>query len=558
MATITSNGTGGGLWSAPSTWNGGVVPVDDDTVVIASGDTVTFDVDTSGFASGIAGITVTGTLTVSTTTSSYLKMKASTYITGAGTLNIGTLAAPIPFTTKFTADLANYRIEGGSGLTCTVYAAEPVYKAIYLSGAEAIGQTELSVDTDVTGDIWAAGDTVIISDTNAKDAEERVIAAGGIAATTITVTAGLTAAKNVGAAVVLCTRNVKIFSTSYGFNNFKANNLTIGGGYLSAGSSVYTINSSLNTTITGGVIKAGSGGMSGCSNSNISGGVFIGVNSVSLLYNANYNISGGMFMGGCDYILHVCNGSVITGGTFGFASTAIYNTTAFYMTGATIKSVAYGIRDCKDIYISGVTFQSNIYDFDRENYGKLNNQTLTSAVEVNNYASMLPNTELQSVHHDGAEGALKAWTKGGVVTSQNTIVPTGYSLAYIHALESATYPCFWRKYFSVPAGTSLSIEVQLRKTASMAYLPRVYLMESIGNPLAGTTPIDSFTMTDSVDTWETDTFIIDNSAATYDKEYVLWFVGQNATGTVYSAYNFTPPSGGGGAVKIVPFGGLRL
>lgn len=42
---IHSNGAGGGLWSQATTWRGGTVPTTQDVVVIAAGDTVTFDLD---------------------------------------------------------------------------------------------------------------------------------------------------------------------------------------------------------------------------------------------------------------------------------------------------------------------------------------------------------------------------------------------------------------------------------------------------------------------------------------------------------------------------------
>jgi len=45
MATITSNGTGGGDWSTGSTWDGGTVPGDGDRAIIQSGDVVYIDGD---------------------------------------------------------------------------------------------------------------------------------------------------------------------------------------------------------------------------------------------------------------------------------------------------------------------------------------------------------------------------------------------------------------------------------------------------------------------------------------------------------------------------------
>jgi hypothetical protein len=88
----------------------------------------------------------------------------------------------------------------------------------------------------IDGDIWAAGDIVRIDDINkTSESEERIIAAGGIAAGAITVTAGLTAAKSAGAVVSLITRNIKFIAVGTGARTIyrigsTGTKLTIAGG----------------------------------------------------------------------------------------------------------------------------------------------------------------------------------------------------------------------------------------------------------------------------------------------------------------------------------------
>ena len=157
----------------------------------------------------------------------------------------------------------------------------------------------------------------------------------------------------------------------------------------------------------------------------------------------------------------------------------------------------------------------------------------------------------------GVDGSFKGWSGGGIIVSQNTVMPTGYAIAYLHTLSNATTPNRYVRKFTVPAGESVNVELYLRKSASMTYLPRVFLMSGfINNPLTGATPVDTFTMTDSTDTWETDTFTIANTTD-YDQDYTLWFVAQNANGNAYSAYDITTQggTGGGGAVSIQPYSG---
>ncbi len=59
MSAISSNGTGGGVWSSTATWSGGVVPGAGDTVTIAAGDTVNVD---SNVTTGNDGAQAVGTI----------------------------------------------------------------------------------------------------------------------------------------------------------------------------------------------------------------------------------------------------------------------------------------------------------------------------------------------------------------------------------------------------------------------------------------------------------------------------------------------------------------
>jgi len=251
-----------------------------------------------------------------------------------------------------------------------------------------------------------------------------------------------------------------------------------------------------------------------------------------------------------------CAYAVISGGAFSGNNSVVYTCTAPTISGGTFSGNSSGLQNCPSATISGGTFSGNTYDLRLVN-GKLHNITLTSAIEHYEYTGNTYKTaNCQSEDHDGVDGALKAWCNGGVVTSQTSVKPTGYTQAYLLDPESATNPVFFTKQFSVEPGKTVDIEVQLRKDASMTYLPRVYLMASIGNPLAGATAVDSFTMTDSTNTWETDTFTVANST-NYDQDYTLWFVAQNASGNAYSAYDITTQGGGGGggAVSIQPISG---
>jgi len=224
MAHIQSNGTGGGDFSAGGSWNGGVAPGDDDSWEVLSGDTISFDVDSSGYASGFRQIDVDGTLSQDMSGSYCLKMKAGYAIQGDGTWEIGSTGSPLADGDKLVvalADNALNRIQGN--LTIDWHCEHPTDVYVRLSAQEANGQTVLSVDTDVTADAWHVGDPVAIcNDNNDNDVEYTTIAA--IGAGTITVNDALSATKEQGAFVVLLERPIEVRFNSasasrYGFYN---------------------------------------------------------------------------------------------------------------------------------------------------------------------------------------------------------------------------------------------------------------------------------------------------------------------------------------------------
>ena len=573
--TFTSAGTNN-LWSNPANWDGGTtIPADGDSVTIPSGQTCEYDYN-SAYTTGIAGITVTGTLSLTRTAGTYkLFMKAGTTIGGTGTFDCGTSDSPIPFAAKHTITGGTaWFIQGSGGLTMTVYGAEPTIKYVKLTGAEASGSTVLEVDTNVTGDIWADGDTVRIDNVNkGQNSEERVIATGGIAAGAITITAGLTAAKIAGTVISLITRNIKFIgvgASGYVAQNFASGKLTVDSGQWTT-ANYRVFNSCTNMIISGGTFSGNIYGLSGCTGASISGGTFSG-NSYGLYGCTGASILGGTFSGNT-YGLNGCTGASISGGTFSGNSYGLYGCPGASISGGTLSGNMSGLTSCLGVSISGGTFSGNTYGlsgctgasisggtFSGNVYGlnscsatikgatfvsntnDLNtcifdgyNISLTSATPNINYIALAKEIYSYIVNYGEVGGAYKAWTKGGVTTSQTTNNPTGFTSNMSTVLENAAIEGYWQKEVLVGAGASVTISMALRKSASMTYLPRIIVFNKAStDPFAGGTGLYTFTMTDSTDTWEYSTYVYTNTG-TADVTLVIRSQGMNASGTMLSA-----------------------
>ena len=354
------------LWTTAGNWD--TPPVDNDSVTIASGSTCTYDGDMSNagtWPNGIAGITVTGIMNFALTGGPYyLKIKTATYIGGAGTLNIGTLANPIPFAVKHTITGGiNWYISGASGLTMTVYAAEPSITTVKTINAESIGATRLEIDTNISADIWAATDTIRIDNVNkALNSEVRVISA--IDATPyIDITASLTAAKIAGTVITLITRNVQIISagtTSGTIKTFSTGKLTIAGGSF-VGSAYYCLDACTGATISGGSFTTHFYVFNACPTLTITGGVYSG-NSYVVVTCLTTSVSGGSYTGNI-WPITACTGISISGGIYSGNTIAVNSNSGITVTGGTYTGNGNAFSSCAKAIVSGVTITNNTNGF---------------------------------------------------------------------------------------------------------------------------------------------------------------------------------------------------
>ena len=523
MTAISSNGTGGGQWDTGASWTGGSVPGNNDIPTVLVTDTINFDADQSAFANGLAGLVIDGTLT--TDSGADLYMKVNSDVTGSGDWYIDDGASG-DFPDGMVIDLCS-----GSnsiiGVDLHFRCIEPTYQYVRLSALEAAGQTVLSVDTDVTGDTWKDGDIVKICNIdNAAQVEERTIAAGGIAATTITVTAGLTAAKLEGAYIVLKTRNIRIInSTDYVIKSVtdsvigaEISNVTNGFQYCN------------NNTIYG-TLNASSYGIQYCDQNDINGAI-VGPTGYGIRSSNNNNILG--IIAGNVGSFYSSYSNRITGVMAGNSSVSSAYSALNIFDGATIIGNTHGLYGGEATFIDCI--MNNQYNLNTAIRATLYNTLFEGGVEFYNYddTSRAPWDVIESFDHDQVAGAYKAAMRGGIVTSDTGTKPTGEVQSYKHACEDADYPVFMQQKVLIQPGDTFSYTVYVRKDASMSWLPRTQLIIPEEDPLidSANTPLDEAIMTNSLNTWEELELTYTNSTD-YPMEVILRTLAKNATDNVW-------------------------
>lgn len=350
MASITS--TGSGLWGSTTPgapWPSGVVPGAGDTVIVAATSVISIDQAATisvGADSATAAISIStgGTLQYLSTAANNLTMDLKGDLVVNGTLNIGTLANPIPssLTAIIKLNDSSSLADGKYGLkintsgttgVCNLFGASKTISTTLTADAAA-NATTFTVN-DVTG--WAASDTIAIASTSRTATDTEAVTVSLIATKTITILAGggtggnsLKAAHGGGgtsqngvpitAEAINLTLNVKITSTSTTAAGFVS---VLSGGTLNAKYCEFSFLGA-NATNQRGIEFAGTGSsVTFCSvhdarNWGVYFATSTGSNTFSnnVLYNLNTVIAAGA---SCIFLsatsgAHTLNGNALLGG----------------------------------------------------------------------------------------------------------------------------------------------------------------------------------------------------------------------------------------------------
>jgi hypothetical protein len=247
MAAITSNGTGGGLWSLGATWVGGVAPASGDTVTVAATDTITFDQNDTG-ANTCLSIALSGIINFSNTMTTQMTLGSSglatclTFAASTAELNMGISATPIPslYTCTLKVDtsaengaavlysnvLAKWRMFGtptynATSTTIDTYATGTYNTTLASIGSPAATTIVLTDDLGLRaggGDfiaIWEADSTAVTANQSSQTRTEYFTTSSYNAGTkTVTLPSGLVNTHQAGGRVVNMTRNVIFKGTS--------------------------------------------------------------------------------------------------------------------------------------------------------------------------------------------------------------------------------------------------------------------------------------------------------------------------------------------------------
>jgi hypothetical protein len=225
MPTFTS--VKSGYWNDPTVWDLNAVPANGDSVIVAAGHTVTFNVDQSSFANGLAGLTINGTLKIPSQAEdpsmpNTVVLKVNANIAGSGSFIIGSPTQPITYP-QFVKVMVNGTI---TVATFNAYGEQRSPLWDYLAQDAPSGATTIVLQNGLplrAGDLIAIGRSDIVGSWHESGSARGLHTVASYNATTKTVTLNeaLTHARSGtgvrACLVILLSRQIVI--SKYGANN---------------------------------------------------------------------------------------------------------------------------------------------------------------------------------------------------------------------------------------------------------------------------------------------------------------------------------------------------
>jgi len=226
MAAISSNGTGGGDWSAGASWAGGTAPGDGDHATILAGDTISIDGDiTVGNDDATPAIDISGILERASSANDWtLTCKGDISVNNGGEFNID-MSDDASNWQKVVMNCATtdgkFGIIVDDGGKMDWDGASKLYATQLNDADAAASDTTITVDGDITG--WQVDDELVIEGDVAGQTEKVVIAS--IASQVVTIDApGLVSQHDDDRKVCNITRNVIFKSDNASYRTYIDNN----------------------------------------------------------------------------------------------------------------------------------------------------------------------------------------------------------------------------------------------------------------------------------------------------------------------------------------------
>ena len=556
MASFTSSQSG--LWSSASTWGGAGVPGDGDTVTIASGHTVTFDVDQSSFASGLAGLTVSGTLQFKEDVNTFLKVRNNIYLPNSSSRFIcGTPENPIQrpspgnqYRCKVAMDLDGGKLWFTGQGTFQFYGWTPPRNHTFLASNANSGSNQIVLQDSLglqAGDVIVIGADSVPGAMTETQLGKYTVQSVSEDGKTITLTKNLGHNRVIGDVVAWHSRPIEIYANFlHTFaNESKNKDIYLKGCLLYRGISSTSFTNRIHlcenitvekpdedTIISSPITETTckdstiyhTGLTATVKNTRFKNSVFIQARSISGSYQP---LMGNVFVGYFEKCIFSNAPYILP-----FA----LNNTGVCFDECTMKGIQSGVSHLGGIWAKNTDFSNLVLSANPHHQGD------HILYNCKNFNIVTPQHAVgYSFNHNQVDGAYRAWMRGGTIQSVTNLYPPCSNKSYQYTLTSNTHPVYRTLQLGIlQPQQEIQISCWLYKTlGSMSIQPRFQLIDNNNDPLVDPSaqPLqESISSTSISNQWEELTIRYKN---TTDKEIPISVrcLAANSTGFIHEYIN---------------------